>query len=61
MCVELFDLRLEPLAMRPVFSRVDRLSFQRQVLGPKSVDLTPKPLVLDFDVFAFAHQLIVAR
>src|SRR4051812_22851889 len=61
MRLELFNLLLETLPMRPVLRRIDGLPLEDGVLGPEGVDFAPKAVVLGLDVFSFAHVQIVAR
>jgi len=61
--LELLDLRFQTLAVRVVLSCVDRLPLEGGVLEAQGIDLAAEAIVLGLNilVFAFAHELIVAR
>ena len=61
--LELLDLRLQSLSMRPVLCRVDRLTLEGRMFEPQGVNLATKPIVLGLDIFLlpFGHVQIVAR
>jgi hypothetical protein len=61
--LEFLDLRFQTLAVRAVLSRVDRLPLEGRVFEPKHIHLATEAFVLGLNIlmFAFAHELIVAR
>lgn len=61
--LEFLDLRFQTLAVRAVLRSVDRLPLEGRVFEPQDIDLATETIVLGLNIliFAFAHELIVAR